>query len=46
LHPGQPVRVRTDLLDLGPDVVCAVSCRPDIACVAGRLWPMGQGMQP
>lgn len=46
LHPGQPARVRTDLLDLGPDVVCAVSCRPDIACVAGRLWPMDEGAKP
>ncbi|WP_241045764.1 4'-phosphopantetheinyl transferase superfamily protein [Pseudoxanthomonas sp. LH2527] len=45
LHPGQSARVCTDLLDLGPDVVCAVSRGPDIACVAGRLWPMAEGTQ-
>lgn len=43
LHPGQSVQVRTDLLDLGRDVVCAVSRRPDIACAAGRVGPVGAG---
>jgi 4'-phosphopantetheinyl transferase len=46
LHPGDAVRVGTDLLSLGPDIVCAVAKAPEVACRAGRLRPVLAGGVP
>ena len=40
LHPGAAAQVSTDLLRLGPDIVCAVARSPHVPCTAGRLEPV------